>query len=469
MSISAPEMDAQREPETSRPRSVLEAVCSIQPYHVLLLGLLPGFSLLFGSLVLGIATWKAKSPEFAGIEREVGYWPALNWSITYAILFPLVLYLMTNAICGLANALDRLHARGMVRTKNMERVSDPLLTSAWLVGSRTRSRLLLIFAVLIPAAFGLIEWFLNNFLRLVHLAAVPAHSDYDWGLAGLMADWSLPHRLTNAFFDLLAFTTEILLISSLMAFFIVILDLGRIMPTGRRGETLLLVPDLDADDKRLGFEEFASPLEQLLGVALIAYLICYLVRLEGAYMASSDSSSLAAFVNGDIFRGIKQAASSPKPAGLADVFIGLFNLGEQQIRGTLDWLMAVLVAVFSLVTVVITVRGAAISAKLNAVQSWRDSSVTLGTRDPASASAALESMVIWPLGYLTLNALLFWIVVAVITLALYRVGLFIAGVVSFSLFLRLTTRLLRPGKTAGPVAKNQEDGSQSGARSSSET
>jgi hypothetical protein len=165
----------------------------------------------------------------------------------------------------------------------------------------------------------LVEWFLNNFLRLVHLAKVPAHSDYDWGLAGLMAGWPFSYRLANALFDLLAFTTEILLIGSLMAFFIVVLDLGRIMPSGRRGETLLLVPDLTSDDNRLGFEEFAAPLQQLLGVALIAYLICYLVRLEGAYMASSNSASLAAFVDGDIFKGIKQAASSPKAASLADI------------------------------------------------------------------------------------------------------------------------------------------------------
>ncbi len=456
----------------SRGRTLAEAACLAQPHYVLLVGLLPGFALIFGSLVLNIATWTARAPDFADANREVGYLAALNWSITYAILFPILLYLMANTVSGLANALDRLHISGMVHEIAPDALNDPLsavdlgniklqpirspiLTRNWLAGSLMRDRFLTIFAIIIPAAFGATEWFLNNFLRLIHKAPVPSHSDYDWGLAGLMPqvlqapEWTLAHRLANATFDLLAFATEVLLIGSLIAFFILVLDLGRVVPTGRRGQTHLLLPDLGSSDRRLGFEVFSDPLGSLLGVALIAYLICYLVRLQGAYMASTSSSSLADFVSDYILAGVRQAAKSPTPAHLVDAFVALFNLRDQQIRGALAWMMSVLVAVFCLSAVVMTVQRAAASALGTATDRLKKRTLDLSGQTPKSASDKLTSMAIWPLGYLKLNLLLFWIFLAVLTLILYRVGLFVAGIVSFTLFLRMVKRLLIPSRRDG--------------------
>ncbi len=446
------------------------------------MGLLPGFALIFGSLVLHIATWTARAPDFADINREVGYLAALNWSITYAILFPILLYLMANTISGLANALDRLHICGMVHEIDPDALNDPLtaldlgkvklqavrtriLTRNWLSGSPVRKHFLIIFAIIIPAAFGATEWFFNNFLRLIHMAPVPSHSDYDWGLAGLMPlrpgapEWALVHRLANAAFDLLAFTTEVLLIGSLIAFFIIVLDLGRVVPTGRRGETHLLLPDLNSPDRRFGFEVFSDPLGSLLGVALIAYLICYLVRLQGAYMANTSSSSLADFVSDYILAGVRQAAKSPTPAHLVDAFVALFNLGDQQIRGALAWMMSVLVAIFSLSAVVMTVQGAAASAQRTATDRLKNRNLDLADQTPKNAADKLKSMAIWPLGYLKLNILLFWIFIAVLTLILYRIGLFVAGIVSFMLFLRIVKKLLLPPRrdqTSTPPANNRD-------------
>jgi hypothetical protein len=264
--------------------------------------------------------------------------------------------------------------------------------------------------------------------------------------------WPIAPRLANALFDLLAFTTEIILIASLIAFFIAVLDLGRVVPSGRRGDSLLLVPDLDSKstDRRLGFEVFADPLEKLFGVALVAYLICYLVRLEGAYMASSSSQSLAGFVTGDILKGARQAALEPSRENLISAFVQLFNLGDQQVRGVLASMMSVLVATFSLATVVITVRGAALSARLNALRGLEDGTLKLAGQEQEAVAKKLDDMVIWPFGYLRLDALIFWVIVAVGTLVLYRIGLFMAGVVAFSLFVRLMKRLLQPGRS-GPA------------------
>jgi len=447
-------------PAEPRSHSFVEAVCYTQPYYALLIGLLPGFALIFGSFLLHIASWKAAPPPpIGGIVREVGYLPALNWSLTYGILFPVLLYLMTNTISGLADALDSLHKFGMVRQKHaIDPVREPLLTSSWLAGTQVRARLIMVFAVLIPIAFGLTEWFLNNLLRLIHMSSVPSASDYDWGLAGIMPlpghqEWTLTLRLANSAFDLVAFMTEIFLISSLMAFFLAVLDLGRVIPSGRRSDSLELVPDLHDNDRRLGFEVFALPLENLFGVALVAYLICYLVRLQGAYMASSNATNLADFVSADILSGIKQAATSLSRSAFADVLSHLFDLGEQQMRGVLAWMMSVLIAIFSLATVVITARGAALAAQTNTRRKLDDGSLGLTGIDKETASKKLDSMVIWPLGYLKLDTLVFWVTIAVLTLILYRIGLFMAGIVFFSLFFRFIKGLVQPGKSpTAPVS-----------------
>src|SRR5579862_1053120 len=97
-------------PGSSRARTILEMVLSAETYYVFLVGLMPGFVLVFASILLGIGFWTARATEFAPIDREVGYLPALNWSMAYAVLFPASLYLMTESLQSIAEALDRLHA-----------------------------------------------------------------------------------------------------------------------------------------------------------------------------------------------------------------------------------------------------------------------------------------------------------------------------------------------------------------------
>ena len=432
-------MAVPRHPQRPPRVGLLEAVCTMPAYYALLGGILLGVILIGASIVLQNATWTAKAPTFANIDRQVGYMAALNWSVTFLLLFPVILYLMANTIQGLFNALNRLHARGMVRSQNMKVVKEPLLTARWIRGAPTRAWLLIILAGVIPLGLSLGEWFTNNFLRLMHESSDQlSQTDYDWGLAGLMqADASFTYRLANALFDLLTFSSQALLIGSLMTFFVVALDLGRVIPSGRPGDRYVLIPDLKSKDHRLGFQEFTNPLEQLLAVALVAYLICYLVRLENAYMASTGSSSIGDFVTSDILAGVTAAAQELSLAEFSDALVRLFSLYDIQVRGALAWLSSVLIAVFSLATVVINIRGAALCAKNNAIKWLEDNSLQPPDGDRAAARQKLDAMVIWPLGYLQLNKLMFWVSIAVTTLLLYRIGLFMAGIVAVSIFFRL--------------------------------
>jgi hypothetical protein len=454
---------------SQRPRSFVEAVCSIQPWYVLLAGMLPGFLLIFGSIAVhaGLVTaW----PPHAPVARQVGYLHALNWSLCYALLFPVLLYLMASTIGGLAKALNRLHDCNMVRSQDLQPAAAKSLIEKWLTGNGIRKAAMIVFAIATPACIAFIEWFLNNFWRLVHPLRYHhppplQFSDYDWGLTGIMQGWSMGGNLANAAFDFAAFTMEALLLSSLLAFFVAVLDLGRVVPTGQINDEFVLLPDLESRDPRLGFEVFEPALENLLAAALVAYLMCFLIRLQGAYMASDTASSLADFITKDFSDGVLQAAAGGKKANLGQVFLNLVNLHDQQVRGMLAWLMSVFLAIFSMVAVVWTVRAAALSARTNAREAIHDDRLRLSPAEAAKANQRLDKMAVWPLGYLRLDVLGFWIAIAVGTLLLYRVGLFVAGMVAFFLFAKLFYRLVKPDRSSSARTRTEpqvDDGSSDG-------
>ena len=91
-----------------------------------------------------------------------------------------------------------------------------------------------------------------------------------------------------------------------------------------------------------------------------------------------------------------------------------------------------------------TVRAAALSARTNAREAIHDGRLGLTSAAAAAANKRLDKMAVWPLGYLRLDVLWFWIAIAVGTLMFYRVGLFVAGMVTFFLFAKLFYRLLKP-------------------------
>ena len=129
---------------SSNKRTLLSSVLSWPSYYVFLIGFLTGGVLLWaGSAALHIANFKAPdalplscvADKTCG-ERQVGYWWAPNWSLTYAILGPLALFLMIEAPKDVRETLDYLFASGMVRDRQMVTIQEQLSSSAWSVGTR---------------------------------------------------------------------------------------------------------------------------------------------------------------------------------------------------------------------------------------------------------------------------------------------------------------------------------------------
>ena len=294
----------------------LRRVLSWRAENVLFASVAWGFALVCGSVVLTIdqvqAPGDARFVTPPCLPREVGYLWALNWSVNFVVLVPFALFLMVKALQGISEALKRLGRRGMVRDRAMRVIMREGLSSAWEGGPPSRPWVLRA-GVMIAFALSMFEWFTASFLRLIGDGSPSGPPDFDWGLAGIMRDWPMHLRLLNALFDFFAFSSQAMLFASLLAFLLYLLDLRSVLPQSDGDEPYLLVPDLKSgDDSRCGYQEFEKPLRQMFTVAMITFLMCYLVRIQGLYMAANNASRLGEFVGKEIIAVVGPAGVNQK-------------------------------------------------------------------------------------------------------------------------------------------------------------
>jgi hypothetical protein len=436
---------------------LFQQVLEIAPHYALLAAALPGFVLFVGSYLLNldhvsapatrpfVGPYPTGTPEY--ISREVGYVPTLNWSLTYLLLFPAALYFKITALQGTARALNHFHRRRMWRDASGNPVLKPIVTQSWIEGNPLRTVFLLTFGGVLPIIYSLGEWFPNNFLRLWHgwpprgwpKADYP---DYDWGLSGIMFQWGLGHRMVNAAFDLFAFCCEGLLIACTFVFFLLLLDLGRVLLNPGNGQGLVLIPDLSSTDVRRGFEVFSEPLQQMLLSALLSYIICYLVRLEGLYMNGVGRSSLVDFLAEDnTFEIVQKVFTDPKV--LPTLIPGLLTTGPDSFRGVLAWTVSGLISLICVVVVVMTIRAAAKDAQSFALEHFAATDagpLCDGKADEERDRA--RTMETWPLAYLQINALIALALLGFATLYFYRIGIYFVLLSLIALLTRTTKSVL---------------------------
>jgi hypothetical protein len=429
-------------------RRLISRILALQPHEALLFAFLPGLVLVVGSYLLGI-DHLATPPDAIysgtdGLEREVGYIPALNWSITYLLLFPLSLYFMLSSVQGIAYALGELHARGMVRN-NESIINEPIIRRAWINGSASRTRLLWIFSFIGPIIYSVGEWFRNNLLRQFGHGPQALYPDYDWGLAGVMLNWSTSRKILNVAFDCVAFCTEGALLATSFAFFIILLDVRRTLQ--KRADTYI-VPDLsskgvtDVDDVRRGFEVFSVPLQHMLLSALTSYLICYLVRLENAYMHGTGAPDLVKFISGEKIADIVVFAFSDWKHLPAEL-LRLLEPGPNPIRAVLACAVFGLVSMFSLIVIISTVRTAAAEARINAGKHFAAKSTPLFGGPIDAEIDRAQSMQIWPISYIGLNALIVVTLLAFVSLYFYRIGIYFALLTLVAILIKASKKIIK--------------------------
>ena len=370
--------------------------------------------------------------------RQVGYLWAPNWSLTYAILGPLALYLMHRALKGARNALDYLFETEMVRDEDMKPVREHLCRQAWEAGSRTRRFFLIVCAGLVPALLAYPEWCSHNLMRLMAGVCKQCEpSDYDWGLTAIIKGAPEVPKWQNAAFDFWAFTCEGLLIGAAILCFLYLLDLDQVLPGPEGRVNKKLMPNLRSSDPRRGFQRFDEPLQLMLNACLTFFLICYSIRVNRIYMRDGGYASIVDFIQGDIVLLLKNKALESKGSSLLSVLFG--TPSDPQYQEFFSGVALILISLFSLGVISLTVGNAARLAKANAIEYYeREGSQSLFGLAVEEEKKRATEMTTWPLEwrYFQLNALLAIMGLALVSLWYYRVGFYLFLVVVVTLLTR---------------------------------
>lgn len=419
-----------------------------------LLGLtLIGAALIFASWAIGISdvTFHAGRNGISAPlpARQVGYVEALNWSVTYFVLFPVTCTVLLSVLKDIPKVTQELEEMQVLRGPAGARPAA-LIIDEWKTGSPIRAGFVGTIGICLPAGYSLWEWFYNNLLPL----ALPSthrptdYWDWDWGVRCVMTEFRCTdtNRLLNAGFDLACFLVQFVYLSSLLTFVIYVVDFRTALL--RQRPDVRLMPALRLKDKRRGFGQFEPMLIKLLAVVVLAFVAAYLVRIENLYLRSSTAKSLWAYVKTDILRAIQKGLTGGfsflSGSGDGGWMSTLFDVGGITGRQTILASMGLAVLFLAAVAVVVgVVCEAAGIARTNALAHYaHPDAVPLYGLALEDEQARTESMQIWPMGYVRINSIVVWTAFAVMSLVYFKIGLIFFGF-SIALILRTITKLFK--------------------------
>lgn len=418
--------------------------------------MLAGFLLIAASWLIGVDD-VLFDPATIGTgdvpTRQVGYTYAINWGLTYFLLFPVIGALLVAALQDVPRVLIELDELRVLRSPNGTRTSSAIVTS-WVAGSTTRRVFLALVAVAVPAIYSAGEWVFNNLLRLLKVRKAPDFWDWDWGLKCVMPEHEAACGALGVFanivFDFACFVAQAFYLGLFLAFVIYVLDFRHAL-LGER-TSVRLFPALRLNDRRRGFGQFEPLLTKVLMVVAVAFVAAYAVRLQNLYLRS-HASSLWWFLREDVVHGAFAGSNGSASGVLASLPANLFDAGDPAGRQTVMVGIGLIFLFAGATSVVLgTVFTAARHAKTNALTYYASASAEpFFGLSLSEEQARADSMTVWPIGYMQLNRLLLWTALACASLVWFRIGLYfcgftVAGLVVFGK--RSIERMLQVADTA---------------------
>ena len=376
-------------------------------------------------------------------KKQVGYLWAPNWALASVILLPLALRNLLLARQAIEPLIETLVTRNMLISTTGAPVDKDKLKLIWKKTSRKWSlvSVLLFFFAAMFTIFGdfyvvVWQWIFNpeamldefgpdNPLMLSH----PTF-EFDWSVAAAFTDAPVS-PWANALFALTAYLlVPVIGAGFLLSGFVWMICFCMFFsrPQLRKHE-LILVPDTESTDSRLGFERFEEMFDHLVQAALFTSLLALVMHLQNVFLRSPTHENIVQMVFGKATETVVEASNNGWALGLIWNFLTTVEevLGVQ-IDGAnfnifISALAMILIAVIVVGFVWTCLRRAAIDG----------SHFLLEDPDlPDEKADLINEMVIWPVGWISLNLL--GIIVFVVFMSMYFVNfvsLVVLGALAF--------------------------------------
>jgi hypothetical protein len=384
------------------------------------------------------------------LEKEVGYFAALNWSLGGAVLAPALVACSLSMHAAMEPALRSLAGRSMARTKG----GFEIITAEQLVARWKHDRALGLFIPFLSGvlvfAFILMGWVTEVALPSLRGITSPdfltigsAAEEYDWSIACLMNNGQ---HVAGGCSGSLAFSlVAYLLIPGLITAyaFSCVIDATRFVAfacgatnspevADSKGSPLpadwiLVASPAQADDPRCGFGAFEPFLSAFLGTVCFIMLTLFLIITQNAYLRDPNSRNILDFFLQDLSTAASSLGSLQGNHGdIASTFslllksdkgINLFN--PKTIFGIFTFFFIVVLSVSAVVTLILR---AAARAREAAIDHIAQLSTETGLAEK-ELYARLIHMKFWPLSWISQNTAIATIVFISLALLSFRLAL----------------------------------------------
>jgi len=242
-----------------------------------------------------------------GVTKEVGYMPALNWSLFGVIFLPLIVLMGLLVLRNIEGTLDGLASRGMVRRR------DTLapLTAAEIIGYWRKDdmtwRILLIAVFVLGIGFITLDAWISAIQPQLNPGVLNQRDisdglvEFDWSISCLFEGQpdcsdALRAFIIGAYAMVPAFATVFAFCVSVMAMRFMAFMAG----TGGRRKEWLIVVDLDRSRERhnalMGWQVFEPFFSCLLYWAVAVLAGLWLMVVQNAYLRDPLSTNIGNFL-----------------------------------------------------------------------------------------------------------------------------------------------------------------------------
>ena len=423
---------------------------STNPISIALVALACGIMLFLASIALHIEFVSYRLPNDP-LSKEVGFLPAVNWSIGLVILFPATLFSMMITVQRFERTLATLRGHHMLAQADWTPAThaqevgfiDRIWRNATPIG---------LFFFLVGLTTMAWDWWSVVGQPLSHCgstlpispAAVDVHYELDWSVSSLFTHISsdkLPTCLENQIFSAAAYTLMAFESAAVLSFFGVLIGVAsEIYALSDQKRGLLLIPNATDKDRRRGFQLFAPFFMGVLTTTLLGYLSCYFMRIQNLYLRDVKFHRIDEM----LLRPITESASSfshlpdsPQQVisylanSVSDIGDALFDSGRfydvNSYEGALILLIVIFVVAASLVAVL---RNAAQEGRTTLHLALADGHKKKMVEAYYGLNSAVivrriseKQMDVWPLHWPNLNSFIVFMSLGFACFFFYRLGL----------------------------------------------
>ncbi len=379
------------------------------------------------------------------LKKQVGFGLAFNWSVGLTCLFPLFIY----CVCETANAgrwgIEEMYERRMIVTLKWTRPQKSRIAA--LVRRRTVMLAISVAVVaLLVTAFVPFEYnivvgeYYGQPNEVAAFGLRHPEREADWSIAApicrhveavagacerVSENYDLNGMFAAAVYAYLVYFGCVAAVGFMLAFGIYV----RFFFSAELRDTgLQIVPDPGSDDKRRGFEVLEPFFVHAVAGCFVLFAMGYLVNLQNVYLRTADT---------DIFALIAPFLTEVDALSLSGILTAMQKAISEQllvVNGN-----SVAVTVLGLLFFLIMVSAAAAALGITA-RRGRDKitellegsdddrlelSYVLGATTPDAALEAMKDIDFWPMRWPRLNAILAWLVLAMLSLVFVTIGFYL--------------------------------------------